>query len=497
MSFIWQARFEEKPSDLLKHYYADALRQPVFLEAMHAWDKAQVVVLAEQKLAPRDALECLVDSLATMEAQGVVAARAQEWNVIHGGEEYLRHACDEDKSGWLHLGRSSASIRSVASRIAFRGLLLQIMDSITQLRASLIETAQRHLDTVMPGYSYIQQTEPCTLGFYLMSFVPPLERDFQRALNAYRNTNVSSVGTGGGLGIEFDIDLARLDELLGFDRAPLNARDAVRNYDYLIDAYMVLAVLHNSLGRLAMDLLIWHSAEFGAIELPDRLCITSSIAPQKKIPYVLEFVHGTSGLITGRLVEALAINKTASDQLEAATMLPAEFWHCAQESRYAISALCESLTDMRANEARMLELANDHWAQASAVIGFLVKEKGMSYRTGHQILCILMKRVMQTRAKPSEVSVEWLEEAAVEYTGKRIGVTQAALNRVLDATNCVREKKYRAGTAPERVSLHIEAARAALTTDKSTSTTLAEHVRVSQHKLDSAFAAVQRGLAGT
>lgn len=495
MSFIWQNRLQEKPSELLKHYYADALREPVFLEAMHAWDKAQVVVLAEQKIAPPDAVRCLAQAVSQMEQEGVVEARATQWNVIHGGEEYLRNACDEDRSGWLHVGRSSASIRSVASRIAFRSLLLQAKLSICELRAALIETADRYVETVMPGYSYIQQTEPCTFGFYLMSFVPPLERDFQRIASAYRNTNVSAVGTGGGLGIEFPIDLERLDELLGFDAEPLNARDAVRNYDYLIEAYTAIALMHNSLGRLALDLLIWHSAEFGMVELPDRLSITSSIAPQKKIPYVLEFIHGVSGLLTGRLVEALAVNKTASDQLEAATMLPAEFWHVAQESRYAIVALCDALRGLRVNADRMLRLANDHWAQASALIAFLVKEKGLSYRTSHQLLSRLMQRVMKAGVKPSQLPVEWLEQAALEYTGRPVHVTQESLRAVLDAARCVGEKTFRAGTAPERVREHIARARSRLAEDRHAVDSSAERIALARNKLDSAFEAVRSSVS--
>ncbi|MBI3917166.1 MAG: hypothetical protein HY322_09175 [Betaproteobacteria bacterium] len=494
MSFFWQGRFEESPSDLLKHYYADALRQPIFLEALHAWDKAQIVILAEQKLAPLDSIECLVKSLDAMEKEGVVSARSKEWNVIHGGEEYMRRTCGEERSGWLHVGRSSASIRSVASRVAFRKLLQEVMASTIELRSSLMEAAREHIETVMPGYSYIQQTEPCTLGFYLMSWVGPLERDFRRCLNAYRNTNISSVGTGGGFGIEFNIDLERLDELLGFDAAPSNARDAVRNYDYLIETYTVLALLHNTIGRMAMDLLIWHSAEFSAIQLPDRLCITSSISPQKKIPYVLEFIHGTSGLITGRLVEALAINKTASDQLEGATMLPAEFWFCAQESRYAISALCDAIQGMKVNKERMSQLANDHWAQASSLIAYLVKEEGMSYRTGHQILCKLMQRVMDKGVKPSDVSVEWVEQAALDYTGKKLGLTQITVDRILDAANCIREKKYRGGTSTERVVDHIREAGKELSADKATMLSLSDRVLSSQHKLESAFAAVRHAV---
>ena len=333
MSFFWEGRLGEKPSDLLKYYYAEELREPQFLEALHQWDKAQVIVLGEQAIAPPEAVRALVDAIALMEEEGVVKARTALWNVIHGGEEYMRKHCDEEKSGWLHMGRSSPSLRMVASRIAFRNLQVQIMASTLDLRKKLIDIAEQHVETLMPGYSYIQHIEPTTLGFYLMSFVEPLERDYQRFIAAYGNTNISSVGTGAAYGIEFPLDLERFDELLGFDAAPWNARDSIRNYDFMIETYMALALMHNTIGRIGMDFLIWCSAEFDFIELPNHVSTTSSISPQMRIPYVLEFVHGTSGLLAGRLMGALAMTKTASDQLEMATMLPAEFWKSADESR--------------------------------------------------------------------------------------------------------------------------------------------------------------------
>jgi argininosuccinate lyase len=468
------------------------MREPGFLEALHQWDKAQVVVLGEQQFAPPEVIAALLKAIAAMEEEGVVAARTGLWNVIHGGEEYVRRHCEEDQSGWLHLGRSSPSLRVVASRIAFRNLLVQIMSSQLDLRERMIEVAERHVESLMPGYSYIQHIEPGTLGFYLMSFIEPLERDFQRVLSAYRNTNISSVGTGAAYGVEFDLDLERFDELLGFDAAPWNARDSIRNYDYMIETYMALALMHNTLGRVAMDFLIWHSSEFGFIQLPDRLSITSSISPQMRIPYVLEFVHGTSGLITGRLMSALAITKTASDQLEMATMLPAEFWKCADESRRAIAALVDALGDMKVNTDRMARCANEHWSQASTIVGFLVKEHGMSYRTGHQILALMMQAVADRNIPPSEVKASVLEDAIREYTGRTIEVPQSTLDRLFDAMQCVRERKYRGGAAPERVSEHIVAARAAVTRDRTQTLSLAGQITAAGHRLDEAFSALCR-----
>jgi argininosuccinate lyase len=250
--------------------------------------------------------------------------------------------------------------------------------------------------------------------------------------------------------------------------------------------------MHNTLGRVAMDFLIWHSSEFDFIELPGRLSITSSISPQMRIPYVLEFIHGTSGLIAGRLMSALAITKTASDQLEMATMLPAEFWKCADESRRAMDALVDALGNMKVNKARMAQCANDYWSQASTVVGYLVKEHGMSYRTGHQILALMMQDVADRNIPPSQVKPELLEAAVEKYTGKRIGVTQAVLDQLFDAMHCVRERKYRSGAAPERVLEHIAAARERLAQDRQFVMKKVTAIAAARNRLDSAFDALRR-----
>ena len=299
-------------------------------------------------------------------------------------------------------------------------------------------------------------------------------------------------GTGAAYGIEFPLDLDRFDELLGFDAAPWNARDSIRNYDYMIETDMALTLMHSTLGRLAMDFLIWHSSEFDFIELPDRLSITSSICPQMRIPYVLEFVHGTSGLITGRLMEALAITKTASDQLEMATMLPAEFWKCADESHRAIDALVDALGGMKVNTERMAQCANEYWSQASTLVGFLVKEHGMSYRTGHQVLSLMMKTVADRNIPPSQVTPDVLEDAIQQYTGRKITVPRGTLVQLFDAMHCVRERKYRGGAAPQKVREHIAVARERLARDRAEVAKSAASVESARNRLDSAFSAMQR-----
>ena len=210
-----------------------------------------------------------------------------------------------------------------------------------------------------------------------------------------------------------------------------------------------------------------------------------------RIPYVLEFVHGTSGLLAGRLMEALAITKTASDQLEMATMLPAEFWKCADESRRAMDSMVDALGGMKVNKGRMAQCANDYWSQASTVVGFLVKEHGMSYRTGHQVLALMMQTVADSNIPPSKVTPDVLENAVEKYTGRRIGVTQEVLTRLFDAMHCVRERKYRSGAAPERVVEHIAAARERLGQDRQFVVKKTGAIEMARNRLDSAFAALK------
>ena len=156
-----------------------------------------------------------------------------------------------------------------------------------------------------------------------------------------------------------------------------------------------------------------------------------------------------------------------------------------------MQSLIETL-DMKVNKERMAQCANDYWSQASTVVGYLVKEHGMSYRTGHQILAMMMQTVADKRIPPSKVTPDILEGAVEKYTGRRIGVTQELLDKLFDAMYCVRERKYRAGGAPERVVEHIAAARERLKVDRAFVVQKAGAIESAHKRLDGAFAALQQ-----
>jgi argininosuccinate lyase len=160
-----------------------------------------------------------------------------------------------------------------------------------------------------------------------------------------------------------------------------------------------------------------------------------------------------------------------------------------------MDAMVDALGDMKVNKVRMAQCANDYWSQASTVVGYLVKEHGMSYRTGHQVLALMMQDVADRNIPPSKVTPDVLENVVEKYTGRRISVTQQVLDQLFDAMHCVRERKYRAGVAPERVTEHVVAAREQLARDRQFVMKTVAAIEASRNHLDSAFDALRRNHA--
>ncbi len=214
------------------------------------------------------------------------------------------------------------------------------------------------------------------------------------------------------------------------------------------------------------------------------------------IPYVLEFIHGTSGMITGHLMEMLAVNKTASDQLEPATMLPAEFWSCCDESAYAIAALIDCLGALKVDKQRMADGAQAHWVQLTTLLAWLVNDKKMSFRVAHQLLSVVARDVVVRGLAPADLTVEMVEEAAAAYTGEKIGLTEDVLHTVTDAWTGVTGRRYRGGTAPERVEAHLEAAKRHVQADAQTLRRFSRRVSEAAKRRDAAFAALKLAIDG-
>jgi argininosuccinate lyase len=452
------------------------------LYAIHLFDKAHITMLTEEGLISLEHGVANLRALREMEAQGVEKVRLEVGGGMHSGEQYLIRKLGEDVGGRIHLGRSSGDLGAVSTRIYIRDNLLATMEAVNRLRRVLIDLAQKHIETVMPGYTHGQHAQPTTLGHYLLSWVSALERDFDRLHLVFEHTNQSPAGAAIMTGADFALNRERVAEFLGFAGVERNTIDAILAYDSLFEAASALAILYMNLARWADDFMLWSTSEFGMIDVPDRYCGTSSIMMQKKNVYLTQWIKGAASDAVGGLMTTLMVDK-------APTGLPI-IEH--QYSRDAVTRtfdnlkrdlglLAEMLPDLQVNEALMLERAGAYWAQATDVAGMLVREYDLAWRTAHQIVGILVRLSYERGIPPKEVTPELLDEASVLYMGKPIGVTAEQLASALDPAACVERRTLYGGPAPSAVKARLPEYEEALSGD--------------ERVVSEAQAQVQRGLA--
>ncbi|MGH7831060.1 MAG: argininosuccinate lyase, partial [Candidatus Binatia bacterium] len=201
----------------------------------------------------------------------------------------------------LHTARSRNDQVALDMRLYLRDELQRILKELENLQRELARTAKRHLSAIMPGYTHLQRAQPVLFSHYLLAYIDMLGRDRERMESCLKRVNVLPLGAGALAGTTFPIDRAYVAKLLGFAQISQNSIDAVSDRDFLLDFLSASAILFVHLSRIAEEMILWSSEEFGFVELPDRYCTGSSMMPQKKNPDVLELIRGKAGRIFGHL----------------------------------------------------------------------------------------------------------------------------------------------------------------------------------------------------
>ncbi|MCW3026897.1 MAG: hypothetical protein JWN81_108 [Solirubrobacterales bacterium] len=460
------------------------------IRAVHEFDKAHLLMLAEEALIPRDAAALMLGTLLEIEQSGMEAARAEAGGGVHSAEHLLIRRHGYEVGGWLALGRSSVDLGALATRLIQRDALLAIMQATTALRAASLTLAGEHLDSVMPGYASGSHAQPITLGHQLAAWAAVFERDFERAMQAYRRINLSPAGAAVMTGSDFPLNRHRTAELLGFDGPVRNTLDAVMSRDTVLDSFCVLTILNCDVARLASDVLLFSTAEHALVTVPDEFCTTSSIMSQSRNPAVLQLMGGVSAASLGGLTTAVMVEKAATganlvernQALEALARLQAE-------TLRDLRVMRELLPRLQWDTTRMAMLAGRHWAQATDVAGALVREKGLPWRTAHQIVGILVRYCDERGLAPSEVTADLVDEAAVEYFDEPVHLSRDALQAALDPSRSVEARAAcDGGPAASDVRRQIEELGATLERD------VALH-RDAQGRVEAATAGLREGIA--
>ena len=343
----------------------------------------------------------------------------------------------------LHTGRSRNDQVATDIRLYLRDAVDELLGWLRRLREGLIDLAEREADTIMPGFTHLQSAQPVTFGHHMLAWEAMLARDSARLADCRKRINVLPLGAAALAGTTFPIDRAYTAELLGFEGVCQNSLDAVSDRDFAIEFCAAASLIMTHLSRFSEELVIWSSAQFGFIDLPDRFCTGSSIMPQKKNPDVPELVRGKTGRVHGHLVSLLTLMKAQPLAYNKDNQEDKEPLFDTVETLLAcLRAYAEMIPSLVVDRSRCYEAARTGYSTATDLADYLVR-RGLAFRDAHEVVGRAVAHAIERRIDLSELPLE-----ALRRFSAAIGED---VYEVLTLEGSVAARNHEGGTAPERV----------------------------------------------
>jgi argininosuccinate lyase len=449
----WAGRFTEATDAFVEAFTASIgfdqrLGQHDILGSKaHATMLASIGVLTN---AERDAILEGLNTIAEEIRQGIFIWSVELEDVHMNIEARLTQRIG-DVGKKLHTGRSRNDQVATDIRLYLRDEIDVIANLIRRLQGALMDLAEREADTIMPGFTHLQVAQPVTFGHHMMAWFEMLERDHARLLDARKRVNIMPLGSAALAGTTFPLDRNLTASLLGFDQPSANSLDAVSDRDFAIEFTATASLIMMHLSRFSEELILWTSAQFGFIDLPDAFCTGSSIMPQKKNPDVPELVRGKTGRVYGHLFglltlmkgQPLAYNKDNQEDKEPLFDTVDTVTHC-------LRAFADMVPHLRPNHRAMRESALKGFATATDLADYLVR-KGMPFRDAHEVVGKAVRLGIDTDRDLSALHLEELKALAP--------IIDANVYEVLTLEGSVSARDHAGGTAPAQVRAAIKVAR--------------------------------------
>ena len=351
----------------------------------------------------------------------------------------------------LHTGRSRNDQVATDIRLYLRDQIDLIVAEISRLQIALIDLAEREADTIMPGFTHLQVAQPVTFGHHLMAWYEMLVRDCDRMTDCRKRFNIMPLGAAALAGTSFPIDRAYTAELLGFDRPAANSLDAVSDRDFGIEFSAAASLIMTHLSRFSEELVLWSSAQFNFIELPDAFCTGSSIMPQKKNPDVPELVRGKSGRVFGHLISLLTLMKSQPLAYNKDNQEDKEpLFDVVDTLLGSLRAFADMVPHLKANHENMYRAAKQGFSTATDLADYLVR-KGIPFRDAHEIVGKAVRLGIESKRDLSEIDLSELQNFS--------GSIEIDVFEILTLEGSVNARNHLGGTAPNQVKLAIALAR--------------------------------------
>jgi len=443
---MWGGRFAEGPDAIMEEINASIDYDRKLYRQDIAGSKAHVRMLAAQKIVTVEDCDKILEGLdkvmAEIEAGDFKFSRALE--DIHMNIEARLAELIGPTAGRLHTARSRNDQVATDFKLWVRDTLDTLDEQLSGLMNVLADKAEVHAGVVMPGFTHLQSAQPVTFGHHLLAYVEMFARDRDRVRDARKRMNESPLGAAALAGTSFPIDRKATAEALGFDRPAANSLDAVSDRDFVIEALSASSICAMHLSRLAEEIVIWCSAQFGFVKLSDKFSTGSSIMPQKKNPDAAELVRAKTGRIYGSLNGLLVMMKG----------LPLAYSKDMQEDKeqafdglssisLALAAMTGMIADLEPVEKAMKKAAGSGYSTATDLADWLVRVLGLPFRDAHHVTGRIVAIAVEKGQELHRVSLADMQDVEPKITNE--------IYSVLSVDKSVRSRTSYGGTSPVNV----------------------------------------------
>lgn len=449
----WSGRFNEPVSELVQRYTASVGFDRRLAEYDIQGSLAHAQMLAAQEIISNEDLTAIQQGL--QQIRDEIRNDQFTWLLaledVHLNIEKRLTALIGDAGKRLHTARSRNDQVATDIRLFLRAAIDEIIDLIKAMQHALLDLAEQHIRTVMPGFTHLQVAQPISFGHHLMAYFEMLKRDIDRLIDCRKRVNQLPLGAAALAGTSYPINRELVAEILGFEGICGNSLDAVSDRDFAIEFSACAALIMTHLSRMSEEFIVWMNPSFGFIQLADRFCTGSSIMPQKKNPDVPELVRGKTGRINGHLVALLTLMKAQ----------PLAYNKDNQEDKEPLFDTVDTLTDtlriyadmltgVQVNQEVMRRSALRGHATATDLADYLTK-KGMPFRDAHEIVAKTVQFAERKGCDLNDLALNELQQFSAQI--------EADIFAILTLEGSMESRRHIGGTAPDQVQAAIHQGR--------------------------------------
>ena len=451
MEKMWSGRFKQSASSLLDDFNASIMFDRRLYREDIEGSLAHAAMLKEQGILTAEELKAIQDGMA--QVLGEIESGEFEWKIsdedLHMAIEKRLTAIIGEAGGKLHTARS----RNDQVAVDFRRYVLRKNGELAQLLKELmeviVEIAEAHTATLIPGMTHLQHAQPINFGFHMLAYASMFKRDIERLSDSPRRNNISPLGCAALAGTPHNINREQTAAALGFDAVSVNCLDTVSDRDFALEILFNISTMMMHISRLSEEIILWSSYEFGFVELSDEYSTGSSIMPQKKNPDVPELLRGKTGRVNGNLISLLTVMKGLPLAYNKDTQEDKEgVFDSVETAEISLEILREALKTMTVKPHNMQSACKKGHLSATDLADYLVEKCGIPFRTAHFITGNAVARSEELGIDISEISFEELH--AIDNRINEDVMELLALEHSMNA------RQSQGGTATDRTKEQVE-----------------------------------------